>query len=75
MILTAATLFTQLYRSLCVECLASELGITLREADEVAHDLARTPRFVREWWVCSSCCEDDIVVRHVPMWPLQTGGF
>jgi hypothetical protein len=74
MIRTAATLFAQLYRSLCVACLADELGATAREADGVACDLAATPRFVREWWVCSRCGEDDIILRYVPMWPLQTGG-
>ncbi len=71
---TAATLFSQLYRSLCVGCLAHQLCIGEWEAEEIGRELARTPRFVREWWICARCGEDDIVLRHVPMWPIQIGG-
>jgi hypothetical protein len=71
---TAATVFGQLYRSLCVDCLANELDILPGEADAIVRELAATPKFVREWWVCARCGEDDIILRHVPMWPFLVGG-
>lgn len=70
---TAATLLGQLYRTLCVTCLASEVGLTLDEADEIARDLAAGGHFVRDWFVCGRCQEHDLVMAHIPVWPLHGG--
>ena len=69
MIRMAATLVGQLYRSVCSDCLAREIGSTEQDADDVARCLAGT-RFVREWQRCGRCGESDIVLTHIPSWPL-----
>ena len=70
MIRVAATLVGQLYRSVCARCLAEEIGTTVHDADDVARALA-SGRFVREWHRCGRCHEDDIVLTHVPQYPLM----
>lgn len=70
LIRTAASLTAQLYRSVCATCLARELGTTVLDADDVARHLATTGRFQREWQLCGCCHEDDVVLMHVPSWPL-----
>lgn len=74
MMRTAATLMGQLYRSLCMSCLAETLGTTTHDADDVARVLT-AGRFIREWQVCARCREDDIVLTHVPSWPLGGPAF
>ena len=69
MIRVAATLVGQLYRSVCAPCLADELGTSVHDADDVARVLANK-HFVREWQRCGRCHEDDIVLSHVPTYPL-----
>ena len=69
MIRMAATLIGQLYRSVCPRCLAEELGTTVQDADDVARCLSGD-RFIREWQRCGRCHEDDIVLTHLPSWPL-----
>lgn len=69
MMRVAATLISQLYRSVCARCLADELGTTVHDADDVARVLA-SGRFVREWQRCGRCREDDVVLTHVPSYPL-----
>ncbi|MBI2206493.1 MAG: hypothetical protein HYU41_21885 [Candidatus Rokubacteria bacterium] len=71
---TAAALIGQLYRTLCIACLADELGITQRDADDVARWLAVT-RFARDWQRCGRCREDDMVLAYVPTAPLAHGAF
>jgi hypothetical protein len=69
MIRVAATVVGQLYRSVCSECLAQEIGSTEQDADDVARCLAGA-RFVREWQRCGRCGEADMVLTHIPSWPL-----
>lgn len=71
---TAATLLGQLYRTLCVNCLASEVGSTLDEADRIARDLSDRGRFVRDWFICGRCHEHDLVMAHVPVVPVWSLG-
>jgi hypothetical protein len=69
MIRIAASMIGQLYRHVCARCLAEEIGTTVRDADEVARVLAGSV-FVRQWERCGRCRESDIVLTHVPRYPL-----
>jgi hypothetical protein len=71
----AAPLVVQLYRNVCSDCLARELGLTIGDADDVSRDLSLGGRFVREWGICDRCHDDDVVLRHVPSAPLGAVAF
>ena len=71
----AAAMLTQLHRNLCEQCLARELGVTVRRAVDIGRDLARTDRFSREWSTCACCRQEDVVLRHVPRTPLRAIAF
>jgi hypothetical protein len=75
MMQVAATVFTQLYRSLCDACLADELGVPVPVADRLGRRLASGGSFVREWGFCTACDEPDMVTRHVPIAPLRSVAF
>lgn len=70
----AAALISQLYRTLCVACLAEELGTTRVDADDVTRWLAGS-RFARDWQRCGRCSEHDLVLAYVPTAPLGRGAF
>ena len=71
MIRVAAGLFGQLYRNLCVECLAEEIGSSFDDAEDVTRTLTEGgASFIREWHACARCHDFSMVLSHVPTWPL-----